>query len=368
MAIGRKQSESASKDGGKGEETRQAARSLLEDVETERSLFLEAPALMAAEEGEERAYGRTKYRKEEKEEGGVSFTLVLNCTTAAAADGSEGKTAAGRDQEREEAKLTLERGMPLRVCDLKHCIEAAHSIPACCQTLHLNGFPLQDDLSPLEAYRLRDGDTLHVNYSSKGDVAEVLEAVDHMTLSRRLVEASLRQEEEEEEEVDETVEARNRHHTKINSLPEVYFAQWGSQRATANRRLFVVCGGLDAMQRLHASLLQLKWAQMPLLFQWLEHAVLRTYWNLTADFSVRMYVLQYPKALSCIMRSFLRVELYETSKPVQQAAPVKDSHAAAREMERRGRGEGRAPAPCVLTVTDRMACEVVFKAMGALCK
>ena len=108
------------------------------------------------------AYGRTEYQEGPE----VSFNVILTCTGE--------KTSVGKT-------LRIEQGMPLKVKDLKSCIESAYSIPVCCQSLVFESMTM-DDRHLLEFYHVRDGDTISVSYASGGDVKDILDVVDYMTL------------------------------------------------------------------------------------------------------------------------------------------------------------------------------------------
>ena len=276
------------------------------------------------------AYGQAEYQ------GGpeASFIVVLHC--------SGQNTAQGRT-------LVVKEGMPLKVRDMKSCIEREYSIPACCQSLVFESVPMEDRME-LASYRVRDGDTIHVNYVSEGNVSEILSVVDHMTKSYHFIKSI--QEDLDNHVVSydlDTLIHQGVFWEKVNDLPEIYFTPCSSDKAEANRNLFIQCGGLDILQRLHTLLLQQPWSNMPLRMQYLEHSILRTYWNITAAFTVRMYVLQYPNALDSILKSFLRVKLHEK---IRLSAP-RNMYALRLATQ---------------SEQNRIACEVLYKAMGALCK
>ncbi len=280
------------------------------------------------------SYGMIEYQ-ESPDNREVSFSVVLNCT-------GDKTTSQGHN-------MVIKKGMPLRVRDLKTCIEQEYSIPACCQSLVFEAITLEDQF-PLDFYHIRDGDTINVYYIAKGNVAEIMDIVEHIIKSYRIIESI--QDELSAHRVSDSLDAlvdQNMYWEKINDLPESYFTPCSSHRAEVNRNMFVQCGGLDMMQRLHGLLLQQPWSNMPLKMQYLEHSILRTYWNITAAFTVRMYVLQYPRTLGYILRSFLRVELNESS----HFQVGKNLYA----MREASTGE-----------LNRIASEVVYKAMGALCK
>lgn len=278
----------------------------------------------------DRAYGKKEYQRGPE----TSFTIVLNC--------SGQSTAQGRT-------LVVKEGMPLRVKDMKSCVEQEYSIPACCQSLVFDHVSLEDRME-LAFYRVRDGDTIHVNYVSEGDVSDILGVVNHMIKSYDFIQSI--QEDLNSHEVSDDLDTlinQGVHWEKVSDLPEVYFVPCSSDKAEANRNLFIQCGGLDMLQKLHTLLLQQPWSNMPLKMQHMEHCILRTYWNITAAFTVRMYVLQYPNALDSILKSFLRVKLNE-----KERLNVPMNIYALRVAS--------------WSELNRIACEVVYKALGALCK
>ena len=288
----------------------------------------------------ENAYGRILYQEDspnDRSGGEVSFNVILNCT------GTES------DTRRRVEKTLMVKNMPLRVSDLKSCIEREYNIPSCCQRLVFESVPMSDE-DLLKFYHVWDGDTIRVDYPSQGNVAEILSIVDHMTQSYHFIRSI--QDDLTNQKVSDDLDTMMHQSVfweKVNDLPEVYFTPCSSEKAEANRNLFIQCGGLDMLQRLHALLLQQPWSNTPLRMQYLEHSILRTYWNLTAAFTVRLYVLRYPKALGCILRSFLRVELCKNELVKVPKNIYAMRTATGNEL-------------------NRIACEVVCKAMGALCK
>lgn len=278
----------------------------------------------------DRAYGKTEYERGPE----TSFIIVLNC--------SGKRSAQGRT-------LVVREGMPLRVQDMKNCIEQEYSIPACCQSLVFDSVGMEGRME-LAFYRVRDGDTIHVNYVSEGDVNDILGVVNHMTKSYDFIE-SIQQDlhcHKVSDDLD-TLINQGVYWEKVNDLPEVYFTPCSSDRAEANRNLFIQCGGLDMLQKLHTLLVQQPWSNMPLKMQYMEHSILRTYWNITAAFTVRLYVLQYPNALDSILKSFLRVKLNEKER-LNVPRNIYAMRTASQSEQ------------------NRITCEVVYKAMGALCK
>ena len=261
----------------------------------------------------------------------IEFTVVLNCVP---------------ENAHKVATLTFTKNYPKSVPDLKQGIEDEFAIPTCCQEVFLENIQL-DNQSSLKFYRVRDGDTFHVRYTSEADVDDILNIVGSLCsmityieriqpiLSKGKPTAFLNN------SIPENIFA-----DKVESLAVQYFYPCSCERANANRLLFVQRGGLDLMHKIHELLLLQPWQNVPIEMQYLEHAILRVLWNITASFTIRSLVLQRP-TLKAIINSFLRVEV---PKQGIITAPVnKFSFQSMLEL-------------------NRITSEVVYKAAGSLCK
>ena len=223
----------------------------------------------------------------------VDFTVVLECIP---------------DNSRKVVSLNFADKCPRTVLDLKQGIEDEFGIPTSCQNMSVEDIQLGDIYS-LKFYRVRGGDTLHVQYSSEADVNPILDIIAslcsmityiegiQMILSRGQPSEYLRK------SIPENIFA-----DKVESLAFEYFYPCSSERANANRLLFVQHRGLDLMHRVHNLLLLQPWQNIPIEMQYLEHAILRVLWNITASFTIRRLVLQRP-TLKAIIKSFLRVKV-----------------------------------------------------------
>ena len=244
------------------------------------------------------------------------------------------------------ATLTFIETYPRTVSDLKQGIEDEFSIPTCCQNIRVENIQLRDECS-LEFYRIREGDTLHVQYNSVADVGDVLGIVDSLCSMITYIEgiqpilSSGKPSEDFMKSIPENIFA-----DKVESLAFEYFYPCSSERANANRLLFVQRGGLDLMHKVHELLLLQPWQNIPIELQYLEHAILRVLWNITASFLIRTLVLQRP-TLNAIIKSFLRVDV---PKEGTVSAPA-----------------NRFSCPPTMEL-NRIASEVVYKAAGSLCK
>ena len=264
--------------------------------------------------------------------GPMTFHVILNCTPT--------KT-------RKERQLCLEQP-PKTVVEVKEQIQRKFKVPRCCQALYFDSVLLREGES-LYPYRIRDEDILRVDYNSEADIEEVLDIISTMRKMIPFI-ASI-QPELSSESISEDLDKRilqNVKSTDVESLAFEYFHPCASERASANRLLFIHNGGLDLMHELHVMLLKQPWRTTPLEMQYLEHAILRTLWNLTASFLVRTQVLK-RHTLNAITESMLRVEILP-NKPIK--APYNGfANPMAPEHE-----------------LDRVASEVMYKANGTLCK
>ena len=264
--------------------------------------------------------------------GPVTFNIVLNCIP------TKTKT---------EKILHLEQ-LPETVLEVKEHIQSNFKVPRCCQALYFDSVLLHEG-ETLYLYRIRDGDTLHVHYNSEADIEEVLDIINTMRKMIPFIESI--QPELSEERVSHDLDVRisqNVKSTLVESLAFEYFFPCASEKADANRLFFIDNGGLDLMHDLHTALLQQPWRLTPLEMQYLEHAILRTLWNLTASFLVRTEVLKRP-TLSTTAQSMLRVQIH----PKMQVKALCNRFARRLVLE---------------SELDRIAAEVVYKASGTICK
>lgn len=263
----------------------------------------------------------------------VSFQLLLHC-----------------DVEKTTQLKTLEVvHFPETTLSLKQAIEDKMSIPACCQRLQLENIPLRDSDS-LRMCHLRVGDTISVHFDCEADVDSILEVIAAMKLmipyidsiqpqlcaqAAHLLDAELR----------ECIKA-----SLVEDLTVKYFFPCSADRSKANRLFFVHRGGLETMHHLHMTLLRHPWQNLPIQLQYLEHAILRTLWNVTAAFAVRSFVLRMP-TIAAASQSLLRVKVHP-DKLIEAPCPQRDV-----VLLYGGRLE-----------LNRIVSEVIYKATGILCK
>lgn len=266
-----------------------------------------------------------------KPETPMEFTVVLDCVPVSS---------------HKVATLTFTKDYPKTVPDLKQGIEDKFAIPTCCQDVFLENILLDNHCS-LKFYRVRDGDTFHVRYTSEADVEDILKITGSLCSMITYIEriqpilSTGKPTEFLTNSIPENIFA-----DKVESLAVQYFYPCSCERANANRLLFVQHGGLDLMHKVHELLLLQPWQNVPIEMQYLEHAILRVLWNITASFTIRNLVLQRP-TLKAITKSFLRVQV---PKQGIITAPVNNfGFRSTLEL-------------------NRITSEVVYKAAGSLCK
>lgn len=261
----------------------------------------------------------------------VEFTVVLECIP---------------DNLQKVESLSFADKYPRMVLDLKQRIEDKFHIPTSCQNISVEDIELSD-MHSLKFYRVREGDTLHVKYSSKADVDPILDIIVSLSSMTTYIEGIqlILSHGQPSEYLRKSI-PENIFADKVESLAFKYFYPCSSEQANANRLLFVQHRGLDLLHRVHKLLLQQPWQNIPIEMQYLEHAILRVLWNITASFTIRRLVLQRP-TLKAIIKSFLRVQVPKEDKV---SAPANCfSHPPVMEL-------------------NRIASEVVYKAAGSLCK
>ena len=261
----------------------------------------------------------------------TEFTVVLDCVP---------------EKLQKVGTLKFVDNCPKTVLDLKQGIEDEFGIPSCCQNISVENIQLADQRL-LKFYRVREGDTLCVQYNSVADVDEILDIVDSLCSMKTYIESiqPILSSGKPSDMFTKSIQ-NNIFADKVESLAFEYFYPCSSERANANRLLFVQHEGLEHMHRVHELLLLQPWQNIPIEMQYLEHAILRVLWNITASFLIRTLVLQRP-TLKAITKSFLRVKV---PKEGIVSAP-ENLFSSPPTMER-----------------NRIASEVVYKAAGSMCK
>ena len=207
---------------------------------------------------------------------------------------------------------------PETVADLQRDVETQFCVPRCCQTLVFEGVPLRGGDDTLRAHRVRNGDTFHVHYRSMADVKEIRGVVDSMQEALNTIEESYNHHphyytpghEFDRENVLGAITQFEQHikPEMVECLATHYFQPFTSERAIANRLYFLDIGGLEMLHKLYCVVLKYPWEVTVVTLQYLEQAILRVLWNITASFDIRLHVLRYPFIELCV-QSALRVPI-----------------------------------------------------------
>ncbi len=222
----------------------------------------------------------------------VSLNLKLYCAT---------------DEVRSRSVKIVTPCTPITILDVKLCVENELSIPACCQELSFESQKLRD-CDSVEVLKIREGDTLTINYESEGMVEDVREIIKGMkSMNRFLRKKTIRKRLENGSGCDTEI-SNNLDTVQVESLASAYFHPSADPRSKANRLFFVSNNGLQIMHQLHAELLRYPWDKCVLEMQYLEHSILRVLWNLSAAFSIRLLLLERP-TLEAVIKSLVRVEI-----------------------------------------------------------
>lgn len=263
--------------------------------------------------------------------------LILNVTLVCTAEST-----------REEKRLVLKLPPYSTVSELKRQLQSQLGIPACVQTLTFGHARLEDDRT-LRYYTIRDEDQLLLEYPTMADIEEIASTIEHMKKMAEFLDSVQTQIATNPVPLELRTEiADNVNWAPVETLATEYLLST-RPRANTNRLLFARSGGLALVHRLHSLLLGQPWDKVcSVRLQYLEKALLRVVWNVTACFEVRREVLAPPSHLDNIVASFLRV-------------PIPP------------RGSVRAPPNMYMTTVglhdqDAILCQVLFKSLGALCK
>ena len=231
---------------------------------------------------------------------------------------------------------------PRTVRDIKLHVQKEFSIPACCQCLSFESRRLKDHYS-LAELRIREGDTLIIHYTAEAmveEVTDIIRSIGEMEcfLSSEVIQLQLSYGHHNSELESEM--SKNLNAFKVEALATRYFHPSSNATCQANRLFFVKNGGLENLHRLHEELLKYPWADCNIEMQYLEHSILRVLWNISAAFSIRMLLFERP-TMDAVIKSLVRVKIPADKK----------IEGPRRNFE-----------------STRITCEMVYKAVGTICK
>lgn len=257
----------------------------------------------------------------------VFFNLILYCTSS---------------QRKSRNEYIVLKKPPRNIYDIKLHVQNELSIPTCCQVLSYESRQLNDHYL-LDELRIREGDTLTIHYTSEAmvdEVTDVISSIRHMDdfLSGEVTQVRSFTD-PHSSELDMKM-FKNLNSLKVEELAITYFHPSSNPKCQANRLFFVRNDGLQEMHRLHEELLKRPWVDCHVNMQLVEHAILRVLWNISAAFSLRMLLFQRP-TMEAVIKSLVRVKI-----PADRNI-----------MGPHGSFE-----------STRITCEMLYKAVGTICK
>lgn len=247
-----------------------------------------------------------------------------------------------KDQKKSRNVSVFIEKPPKTVLDIKLHVQKEFSIPACCQCLSFESRSLKDHNS-LAELRIREGDTLIIHYTADAmveEITDIIRSIGQMEcfLSSEVTQLQLSHG-YRDSELDSKM-SKNLNAFKVEALATNYFHPSSDPTCQANRLFFVKNGGLEKLHRLHEELLKYPWADCHIEMQYLEHAILRVLWNISAAFSIRMLLFERP-TMDAVIQSLVRV-IIPADKKIEGPR---------RNFE-----------------STRITCEMVYKAVGTICK
>lgn len=279
---------------------------------------------MDVDEKDERGDEAENGAETDKTTRSVSFRLQMKQTFY-----SDDETTPGSSTELNTAHRTTSLSFtrfPRTGLELKHKIERVLKVPVCVQTLYFSSIPVSNTQS-LQRLRLRDQDTLTLEYLSHAEIGIIN---DILTLMREITELLDRVLEyygehsgenglspELDSEVQSVVDAQ--------TVESLIFKFSPSKRplSKSNRLYFIHNQGIQLTTRLHHQLLELPWSKLTIEMQYLEHALLRILWDLSSTIGVRYVILGFnvlEQASISLMRGEITPHEYVMPPQLQCAA------------------------------------------------
>lgn len=209
--------------------------------------------------------------------------------------------------------------LPSTTQELKSAIERTCNVPACVQDLSFESHPLvaKDDV---KLARIRNGDTINVQYLAEGDCTEVVQIIIWMGG----ILAVLKQESPSiTRGISESLDGLVTHgieHELIENLAFDYFFPWLDAKKYVNKLHFVNNGGLEIMMELYSLLQRESWGVCLLKMKYLEYGVLRVLWNLSETFPLRRAIVQLGGLEMC-MCSLMREGVVKGEAIVDRHSP-----------------------------------------------
>ena len=197
---------------------------------------------------------------------------------------------------------------PTTVLAIKKEVEDQFSIPVCVQKLSFEAHRLSDD-TLLEGEKIRSEDTLHIEYTSKGNCKEISSTVAWFGKVREILIAedpTLTLSVGLEDLIDQGFEDG-----LTESLIFDYLYPWLDTEKYVNRLYFVYCGGLEVVMDIYAAIHRHPWNECAFKLQLMEREILRVLWNFCETFDLRRLIISHNNGLDLCIKSLLRQKVEE---------------------------------------------------------
>ena len=240
---------------------------------------------------------------------------------------------------------------------LKKGIERALKVPVCVQRLYFGPTIIKND-QPISKLRLRDQDSLTLEYPSHAEISTIDDILQIMGDSSALLTRVLEYYDSLEDitRLDATLDVLVQQIIDPKTVEKLVFmfARSGTstiseaQLAKTNRLYFIHSGGVSLVVLLHCQLLEVPWRKMSIEMQYMEHSLLRILWDLSSTLGARYLLLNYPvifQASNSLMRGHI-VPHQRVECPIGQYAAEQAS----------------------ATTQHYIIGEMMYKAMGVLAK
>lgn len=212
--------------------------------------------------------------------------------------------------ETEKGSLNFSTAPPRLVKDVKLVVEEEFSIPTFAQRLSFEADELRDE-TKLSYIRVRNGDTLRVEYTTKADCAGLKAVIEWLNQLVDVFKKESRKETGSYYDLQEIVAAglEAKHLEHLCDLLSVTCPE-----VTSNKRYFHHHGGVDKLLEVYRSIVDRSWRETLHINKLLERKVLTVLGYLSAadgsDFAGRNYLIEVG-AVELLTKSLMRVKLSE---------------------------------------------------------
>jgi hypothetical protein len=213
--------------------------------------------------------------------------------------------------------------LPEKILHVKERIEEQFSISVCSQTLLFENYPLGNNCN-LDKAKIRSGDKLVIEYTSKTDLLDINHVVLWFEAMQKYFNVEYPSTFKPVSFYYEELVTLGKRDELYDKMVLQFLRPWHNERTYANKIHFVYVGGLDEMMEAYATISANKWNGMILDIKFMEHGILRILWSLSETFQLRREILRRRNGLSLCMKSFLRQQV-KPGKPIEDQTNRQDS-------------------------------------------